>query len=44
MKESTFESIGGTYKMTNDYLIPDLTIAENPVSRQVGAAPQALSP
>lgn len=28
MKESTFESIGGTYKMTNDYLIPDLTIAE----------------
>ena len=28
MNESTFESIGGTYKMTNDYLIPDLTIAE----------------
>lgn len=28
MNESTFESIGGTYKMTNDYLIPDLTIEE----------------
>ena len=28
MKNTTFESIGGTYKMTNDYLIPELSIAE----------------
>ena len=28
MKNTTFESIGGTYKMTNDCLIPDLTIEE----------------
>ena len=29
MKNTTFESIGGTYKMTNDCLIPDLSIAES---------------
>ena len=28
MKNTTFESIGGTYKMTNDCLIPELSIAE----------------
>ena len=28
MKNTTFESIGGTYKMSNDCLIPDLTIEE----------------
>ena len=29
MKNTTFENIGGTYKMTNDYLIPELSIAES---------------
>ena len=29
MKNTTFESIGGTYKMTNDCLIPELSIAES---------------
>ena len=29
MNESTFENMGGTYKMTNDYLIPELSIAES---------------
>ena len=28
MKNTTFENIGGTYKMTNDCLIPELSIAE----------------
>ena len=30
MKKTTFESIGGTYKMANDYLVPDLSIEETP--------------
>lgn len=29
MKNTTFESIGGTYKMANDCLIPELSIAES---------------
>ena len=29
MKNTTFENTGGTYKMTNDYLIPELSIAES---------------
>ena len=29
MKNTTFENMGGTYKMTNDYLIPELSIAES---------------
>ncbi len=32
MKNTTFESIGGTYKMANDCLIPELSIAEAPLS------------
>lgn len=30
MKKTTFESIGGTYKMANDCLVPDLSIEETP--------------